>query len=583
MPTKAGYTFAGWKLNGVDYTFTTMPAENITLIAEWTALNNIPYTVEHYLEELDGGYPSTSSENENLMGSNGVTVTANARGYTGFTYDPNESGTISSGTVTSDGTLVLKLYYKRNSYNVTWNGNGGDVDTTGATTGSVKYGATIDSPTNNPTKTGYAFNDWSGYTGNMTMPAENITFTAEWIANQYTITFNSDGGSEVEAITQDYGTEVEAPTAPTKEGFTFAGWKLNGEDYTFTTMPAEDITLVAVWSDIPTYTVTFNANGGTVVPTYKYVYEGETYGELPVPTNGDQFCLGWYTAQSGGTKVTSETVVELAANHTLYACWAATGFTGEVSEEIELYVAGIRVTTENINDVLGDGSGSVQFDPSTMTTNTNGVINNVGTLYLNNATISGTYSKTSYGTTYNAAIYCYRSLTVVNTGTSTVENPFNDTNANIYAVAGMWIESALTIEGSGTLTVTSGAGGTGNNSGIRAGTGGNYIYINGPTVNVFAGIAGSGGKSYGVFLGNASYVYSVKLLKGTLEAHGHDIAVYSAPERDDDVNYIIANGNLYTNYIIETITGSENYDGTAAYSILYSEYRNYKFIYVENP
>jgi uncharacterized repeat protein (TIGR02543 family) len=582
-PTREGYNFAGWKLNGVDYTFTTMPAENITLIADWTVINNIPYTVEHYREELDGSYPATPNETENLLGSNGATVTTVPKGITGFTYDPSVSGTISSGTIAEGGSLVLRLYYKRNSYNVTWNGNGGSVNIAGATTGSVKYDTTIYSPTNDPTKTGHTFNGWSRYTESMTVPAGNVIFTANWTINQYTISFDSNGGSDVTDITQNYGTVVNAPTAPTKAGFKFVGWKLDGEDYTFTTMPAEDIELVAAWDEASSYKVNFDANGGTVETSYKYVNEGETYGELPVPTNDDQFFLGWYTAKIGGTKVTSNTNVELAADQTLYACWADTGFTGDVSEEIELYVAGIRVTTENMNDILGDGSGSVQFDPSKMTTNINGYLYNVGELHLNNATISATSTKTSYGTTYKAAIYCSRGLTIVNTGTSTVENPFDDINASVYGVAGVLVESELVIKGSGTLTVTSGEGGIGFNSGIFAGSSGDYLYIDGPTVNAFGRNAKSGGKSYGVLVANRSFMYTVKLKKGSLEAHGYDYAVFSAPYSEDDVDYIISNGSLYGNNKIETILGSTKYDGEEADYILYSEYRNYKYIYVENP
>lgn len=566
-PTKSGYSFAGWKLNGVDYTFTTMPAENITLVAEWGVVSNIPYTVEHYWEELDGSYPETPNDTEHLNGSTGAMVTANAKGYTGFTYDPNANGTISSGIVAIDGSLVLKLYYKRNSYNVIWNGNGGNVDTTGATTGSVKYGAAIDSPVNNPIKTGYTFKKWSGYAANMTMPAENITFIAEWTVNQYTITFDSNGGSKVQAITQDYGTNVNVPTAPTKAGFKFVGWQLNGEDYTFTTMPAEDIILVAVWDDVPTYTVTFDANGGTVGQTDKYVYEGETYGELPVPNNGDKFFLGWYTAKSSGTKVTSETVVELAANHTLYACWADTGFTGSVYPNLTIYVAGIKVTTENMNDILGDGSGSVQFDPNSTVVTTSGSISNAGNLYLNNATISGT----SYYSSNNAAIYTSYSMTIVNTGNSTVTNTFDDlfTNNNVY---GIYIGGIANIEGSGTLTVTSGQGGAQYNCGIRSGLSGAHLTIEGLKVEVFAGTAGNNGKSYGACVGPLDMKYKVFLNQATLEAHGYDSAVYCG-----DPNF------PYTDFltVVNTYIGGTDYDGTDAESVIQTEeyqYRNYKYI-----
>jgi len=567
-PTKEGYVFAGWKLNGVDYTFTTMPAEDITLVAEWMIDINIPYTVEYYMEKLDGTYPSMPDDTDHLKGMTGAVVNANAKGYTGFTYDPNVSGTVSSGIVAEDGSLVLKLYYKRNSYNVTWNGNGGDVDTTGATTGSVKYGATIASPVNNPTKTGYSFSGWSGYTVNMTMPAEHITFTANWTAKQYTITFDSNGGSEVATITQVYGTVVKAPTAPTKAGFKFVGWQLNGEDYTFTTMPAEDIILVAVWDDVPTYTVTFDANGGTVGQTDKYIYEGETYGELPVPNNGDKFFLGWYTAKSGGTKVTSETVVELAANHTLYACWADTGFTGSVYPNLTIYVAGIKVTTENMNDILGDGSGSVQFDPNSTVVTTSGSISNAGNLYLNNATISGT----SYYSSNNAAIYTSYSMTIVNTGNSTVTNTFDDlsTNNNVY---GIYIGGIANIEGSGTLTVTSGQGGAQYNCGIRVGLSGAHLTIEGLKVEVFAGTAGNNGSSYGVCVGPLDMKYKVFLNQATLEAHGYDSAVYSGDPSFPYTGFLTA---------VNTYIGGIDYDGTDAESVTQTEeyqYRNYKYIF----
>ncbi|ACL76968.1 InlB B-repeat-containing protein [Ruminiclostridium cellulolyticum] len=561
-PTRAGYNFAGWKLNGDDYTFSTMPGKNITLTADWTADSNIAYTVEHYKSELDGSYPSTPTETENMKGGTGATVTATAKSYTGFTYAPNVSGTVSSGTVKADGSLVLKAYYTRNSYTVTWNGNGGTVDTSGATTGSVKYGATIIKPANNPTKAGYTFNLWSGYTANMTMPAEDTTFTADWTVNQYTITFDSDGGSAVTAITQDYGTTVAAPTVPTKENYSFVGWQLNGKNYAFTTMPAENITLVAVWSDTPTYTVSFDANGGTVGTASKSVLAGSTYGDLPAPAYDGHYFLGWFTSTSGGMKVTSATNVELSADQTLYARWATTGYTGNV--QLVLYVAGIKVATENMNDIHGDGSASVQFDPST------------GTLYLNNATIAGTYSS-SY---VNAAIYSEGNLTIENTGTSTVTNTYNEPAGTVASVCGIYTHSGLVIQGTGTLTTTSGTGGTSYNYGIRAGLAGNYFTINGPTVKAFAGIAGSGGKSYGVSIGPINLTYTVKLRKGTLETHGYDSAAYCGP-LDSTVKYFVENGSYQK---IDTITVSESYDGTSATSVIQDEtYRNYKYITVTNP
>ena len=78
-----------------------------------------------------------------------------------------------------------------------------------------------------------------------TVPAENITITAQWKINQYTITFDTAGGSEVAPITQNYGTAITAPANPTREGYTFMGWDKEIPQ----TMPAENITITAQWKD----------------------------------------------------------------------------------------------------------------------------------------------------------------------------------------------------------------------------------------------------------------------------------------------------------------------------------------------
>lgn len=99
-----------------------------------------------------------------------------------------------------------------------------------------------------PTKEGYTFIGW--YNGESewdfeTPVTENLTLTAKWQINQYTITFDTAGGSEVAPITQDYGTTITAPANPTKTGYTFAGW-----DKTIpTTMPAGDMTITARWTE----------------------------------------------------------------------------------------------------------------------------------------------------------------------------------------------------------------------------------------------------------------------------------------------------------------------------------------------
>ena len=92
------------------------------------------------------------------------------------------------------------------------------------------------------------------------MPAKNVVFSGTWSVNRYTITFNTDGGSTIDPITQDYGTTVTKPSDPTKEGYTFTGWDKEIPDK----MPAENITITATWS-INKYTITFDTQGGTVI------------------------------------------------------------------------------------------------------------------------------------------------------------------------------------------------------------------------------------------------------------------------------------------------------------------------------
>ena len=107
----------------------------------------------------------------------------------------------------------------------------------------VQAGETAITAPADPTREGYTFIGWDKAIP-ATMPAGDMTIKANWAVNQYTISFDTDGGSTIDPITQDYGTDITAPAAPTKTGYTFAGW-----DKTIpATMPAEDMTLTAHWA-----------------------------------------------------------------------------------------------------------------------------------------------------------------------------------------------------------------------------------------------------------------------------------------------------------------------------------------------
>ena len=106
------------------------------------------------------------------------------------------------------------------------------------------YDTAITAPAD-PTREGYTFIGWDMEIP-ATMPADNMTVTAQWEINQYTITFDTAGGSEIAPVTQDYGTQITAPADPTREGYTFMGW----DKEIPTTMPAKNITITAKWKDI---------------------------------------------------------------------------------------------------------------------------------------------------------------------------------------------------------------------------------------------------------------------------------------------------------------------------------------------
>ena len=143
-----------------------------------------------------------------------------------------------------------------------------------------------------PSRQGYQFTDWylddtkydfdTAVTGNMTL-------TAKWTANSYTITFGTDGGSAVAPITQDYGTAINAPAAPTKTGYTFMGWN----PALPATMPAEDMTLTAQWS-INQYTITFDTGGGSTVAPITQDY-GAAITAPADPTREGYTFIGWDT------------------------------------------------------------------------------------------------------------------------------------------------------------------------------------------------------------------------------------------------------------------------------------------------
>ena len=221
-PTRKGYTFKGWDKEIPE----TMPAENITVKAQWE-INQ--YTIAF---DTNGG-----SEIAPITQDYGTEITVpdnpTRKGYTFKGWDKEIPKTMPAENIT------VKAQWEINQYTIAFDTNGGSE----IAPITQDYGTEITAP-DNPTRKGYTFKGWDKEIPK-TMPAENITVKAQWEINQYTITFDTNGGSEIAPITQDYGTEITAPDNPTRKGYTFKGWDKEIPK----TMPAENITITARWKD----------------------------------------------------------------------------------------------------------------------------------------------------------------------------------------------------------------------------------------------------------------------------------------------------------------------------------------------
>ena len=233
VPTKAGYVFQYWALDGKNYSFTTIPSGDITLKAVWAVKQ---YTISF---DTDGG-----SEIASISLVSGTPVTAPENpikvGYTFQCWTLNGEKYVFGVMPAED--ILLKAVWVSDYSTISFDTDGGS-EVAGIT--EIR-GASVSAP-GAPTKIGYTFLYWTldgkEYTFTV-MPAENIALKAMWKINQYTITFDTDGGSAISAIKGDYGFVVTAPANPVKDGYTFVKW----DSAIPAKIPAGDLTIKAVWA-----------------------------------------------------------------------------------------------------------------------------------------------------------------------------------------------------------------------------------------------------------------------------------------------------------------------------------------------
>ncbi len=445
-PTRTGYTFAGWTVDGGTISGTTLTiaagrTSDVTLTANWTinkftvtiATNNSSYGSVDKTSIADVPYGSAITVNGNKITINGTTVTATAKTITGYTTKFKD-WTNATGTITAARTITANFTSTINSYTLTANANNGTIASTTGWTGtgatatkSVQYNAQYGTlPT--VSRTGYTFKGWytSATAGTKVetttkMGASATTIYAQWTANKYNIVYTLNNGTNASGNPTSFSYSASAQTKtvnnPTRTGYTFAGWTVDGGTISGTTLTiaagrTSDVTLTANWTinkftvtiatnnssygsvdktsiaDVPygsaitvngnkitingttvtataktitgyttkfkdwtnatgtitaartitanftstinSYTLTANANNGTIASTTGWTGTGATatksvqynaqYGTLPNVSRTGYTFKGWYTSATAGTKVETTTKMG-AANTTIWAQW----------------------------------------------------------------------------------------------------------------------------------------------------------------------------------------------------------------------------------------------------------------------
>lgn len=287
--------------------------------------------------DLGGGTLGNSSEDIQIIVKTGSEFTAPASD--GLTRPDGDAGSFfmwlgSNGKFYAPGDSVpaevtkLTAQWTAPTYAVTLNTNGGTINSGNVTSYTYGVGATL--PTaGDMTYTGHTFVGWydnENLTGSPIAAiggteTGNKEYWAKWEINQYTITFDTAGGSVVTPITQNYGTATTAPADPTKTGYTFAGW----DRAIPATMPAENLTITAQWT-VNQYTIAYDLAGGTAEGNPDtYTIETGAF-TLKNPTKSGYTFTGWSgTGLDGENNMTVTIPTGSTGNRTYTAHWRYNG------------------------------------------------------------------------------------------------------------------------------------------------------------------------------------------------------------------------------------------------------------------
>ena len=301
-PTKEAFIFEGWYLGNTKYDFTLTVTKSMTLVAKWSEDPNVKrYNVTF---DTDGGNTIPKQRIiENKTVSRPSDPTRN--GYKFMEWQVDNKKYDFSSKVTKDMTIKA-LWKEIKTYKVTFD--------SGVASQTVNEGDKAVKPTN-PTKDGFEFIEWQlngrAYDFNKEVTSD-ISLTGVW-SRIFTVNFDPGDGSSITRKEVLEGGIVTKPTNPTREGYEFVEWQLNGKTYDFNAAVYDHITLTALWKK--QYTVTFNSNGGTNVSSQKVV-EGNKATKPTNPTRDKYTFKEW---QLNGNTYDFNTAVN--GNITLTAIW----------------------------------------------------------------------------------------------------------------------------------------------------------------------------------------------------------------------------------------------------------------------
>jgi uncharacterized repeat protein (TIGR02543 family) len=371
-PARTGYGFIGWckesaLTNAWDFTSDTVTTDR-TLYAKWSANTDTAYQVEHYQQDASGsGY--TLHETQDLSGTTDTSVSANARSYSGFMQNSVHVDRKASGSVAADGSLVLKLYYNRNTYVVDFNTNGG---TAVSSQSNIRYGATLSAPSA-PTLIGYGFAGWykeSALANLWDVTTDTVTtdrtLFARWTANTTTAYKVEHHRQDVSgsAYTLHETQNLTGTTAATVEALakSYTGFVQNtthNDRKPSGSVIADGSLVLKLYYNRATYTAQFNSNGGTAVDSQQNVRYGATLSVPSAPTLTGYSFSGWYkeSTLTNAWNLANDTVT---SHTTLFAKWVAKTNTAYKTEHYRQDASGSAYTWHETQNLTGTTAATVQ-------------------------------------------------------------------------------------------------------------------------------------------------------------------------------------------------------------------------------